>query len=116
MQGTGKDAAETAKRGDPGGAGEVAEGGASLATEAQTMALEIPRQDAPEGAQAPSGGGHGKAGNGGSEGGEDDIRIDEAAQALIGQHLKAIYSEIVQQPVPEELLKLLEDLERKERS
>lgn len=42
-------------------------------------------------------------------------RLDESAQALIGQHLKAIYSEIVQEQVPDHLLKLLAELERKER-
>jgi hypothetical protein len=116
MQGKGKDAADTSKRGDAVRADEAAEGGASLSTEAQTMALEVPHREAGTAFQAHSGGGDGVAGDFDAEPGDDDVRIDEAAQALIGQHLKAIYSEIVQQPVPDELLKLLEDLERKERS
>ena len=42
------------------------------------------------------------------------IALDEPTQALIGHRLKAVYAEIVEQPVPEQLLKLLEELERKE--
>ena len=46
---------------------------------------------------------------------ETEVKLDETAQALIGHHLKAVYSEIVEQPIPDQFLKLLEDLERKER-
>ena len=42
------------------------------------------------------------------------VRLDDPAQVLIEQRLKIVYGEIVQQPVPEQLLKLLEELERKE--
>lgn len=51
-----------------------------------------------------------------ADGVESEARLDEAAQALIGQHLKAVYSEIVQQPIPKEFLELLDELERKEKS
>lgn len=43
-----------------------------------------------------------------------DLRLNARAQVLIGQRLKTIYNELVQEPVPEHLLKLLEELERKE--
>ena len=43
------------------------------------------------------------------------ISLDSRAQAMIGQRLKAVYSELVQQPVPDHLLKLLEELEQQER-
>lgn len=43
-----------------------------------------------------------------------DFKIDDAAQALIGHHLRTLYSEIVREPVPDQLLQLLHDLERKE--
>lgn len=46
---------------------------------------------------------------------ETEVKLDESAQALIGHHLKAVYSEIVEQPIPDHFLKLLEELERKER-
>ena len=45
---------------------------------------------------------------------DPSIVLDEPTQALIGHRLKAVYAEIVEQPVPEQLLKLLEELERKE--
>lgn len=45
---------------------------------------------------------------------DPSITIDEPTQALIGHRLKAVYAEIVEQPVPERLLRLLEELERKE--
>lgn len=41
--------------------------------------------------------------------------LDSAAQALIGHHLRTLYSEIVREPVPDQFLKLLQDLERRER-
>ena len=46
---------------------------------------------------------------------EPDVKLDATAQALIGQHLRAIYDEIRQQDVPDHLLRLLDELERKER-
>jgi hypothetical protein len=46
---------------------------------------------------------------------ETEVKLDESAQTLIGHHLKAVYREIVDQPIPDQFLKLLEDLERKER-
>ena len=46
---------------------------------------------------------------------DPDIKLDESAQLLIGQHLKAVYSEIVRQPIPDQFLLLLDELERKER-
>ncbi len=50
-----------------------------------------------------------------SQAAEPDVRLDTTAQALIGQHLRTIYDEIRQQEVPEHLLQLLDELERKER-
>ena len=46
---------------------------------------------------------------------ESEIRLDDAAQAAIGRQLRTVYSEIVQQPVPDQFLQLLDELERKER-
>ena len=43
-----------------------------------------------------------------------NVRLNARAQAMIGQRLKAVYNELVQEPVPEHLLQLLEELERKE--
>jgi Anti-sigma factor NepR len=40
--------------------------------------------------------------------------LDSAAQALIGHHLRTLYGEIVREPIPEQFLKLLQDLERRE--
>ena len=47
--------------------------------------------------------------------GPDDmaVKLDASAQALIGQQLRAVYGEILSQPVPDHLLELLEELERK---
>ena len=42
------------------------------------------------------------------------VRLDAAAQALIGSQLKAMYAEICSEPVPGELLALLAELERKD--
>lgn len=44
------------------------------------------------------------------------VALDSRAQALIGQRLKAMYHQIVEQPVPDHLLKLLEDLEKAEKA
>lgn len=41
--------------------------------------------------------------------------LDETAQALIGAQLKALYGGLVSQGVPEHLLRLLSELELKER-
>jgi Anti-sigma factor NepR len=41
-------------------------------------------------------------------------KLENSAQALIGQKLKAVYGEIVRQPIPDRLLRLIEELERKE--
>jgi Anti-sigma factor NepR len=41
------------------------------------------------------------------------IKLDDAAQQLIGQQLKAVYGEIVRQPIPDKFLQLLDELERK---
>ena len=43
-----------------------------------------------------------------------EVKLDSAAQALIGHQLRTLYGEIVREPVPSQLLKLLQDLERKE--
>ncbi len=45
---------------------------------------------------------------------ESEIRLDEQAQELIGRQLKAVYGAIVQEPIPDRFLELLENLERKE--
>ena len=47
---------------------------------------------------------------------EDDteLKLNSRARVLIGQRLRTVYDELVQQPVPKHLLKLLEELERKE--
>lgn len=42
------------------------------------------------------------------------VRLDAAAQALIGTQLKAMYAEICSEPVPPDLLELLAKLERKD--
>lgn len=46
---------------------------------------------------------------------ETDLKLDGSAQLLIGQHLKAVYGAIVRQPIPDQFLQLLDELERKER-
>ena len=43
-----------------------------------------------------------------------ELKLDDAAQVLIGLQLKAVYGEIVQQAIPEQFLKLLDELEQKE--
>lgn len=43
-----------------------------------------------------------------------ELKLDDAAQALIGHHLRSLYGQIVKEPVPDQFLKLLQDLERKE--
>jgi hypothetical protein len=44
-----------------------------------------------------------------------DVKLDAYTQSLIGQKLKATYQAIIQEPVPDVFLKLLDELERKER-
>jgi hypothetical protein len=39
---------------------------------------------------------------------------DAQLQAHLGKNLKAVYQAVVEEPVPERLLKLLDELERKE--
>jgi hypothetical protein len=36
---------------------------------------------------------------------DKEVRLDDAAQILIGQRLKSIYGQIVQQPVPRPIFK-----------
>lgn len=111
MQGRGKDAAEPHEA-SAGGAGLTdtdTDGTAAAAVSAAVF------QSQTTGAQADGSSSAGSADHVDRES-EPEVRLDEAAQALIGQHLKAVYSEIVQQPVPDEFLKLLEELERKEKS
>ncbi len=43
------------------------------------------------------------------------IKLDDSTQQTIGQQLKAMYSEIVRQPIPDQFLQLLDELERKEK-
>jgi hypothetical protein len=42
--------------------------------------------------------------------------LEAELQAHIGRQLRAVYDEVVHEPVPERFLKLLEDLERKQAS
>lgn len=49
-----------------------------------------------------------------ADGARSPVKLEDTAQALIGQHLRALYGEIVREPVPDHLIKLLQDLERKE--
>ena len=59
-----------------------------------------------------------RRGNDGDEAGrsvaDQPVMIDSAAQALIGQQLKAMYSDLVRQEIPDDLLRLLDELEAKE--
>ena len=46
---------------------------------------------------------------------EDGLsKHDIATQTLIGHHLKAVYREIIEEPIPDRFLKLMEELDRKE--
>ena len=42
--------------------------------------------------------------------------LAENVQAHLGRHLKAVYAEIANQPVPDRFAQLLDDLERKHRA
>ncbi len=44
-----------------------------------------------------------------------DVKLDASAQMLIGRQLKAVYGDILAEPVPEQFLQLLDDLERAEK-
>ena len=44
----------------------------------------------------------------------EDVTLDEATQAMIGRRLRDVYDAIVHEPVPDSLLQLLDELERKE--
>lgn len=116
MQGKEKDAADASKQGEAGmkqgeaGMADNAAGGLHDATVALTARHKDDETAAPMAPTSEIASDNQDLDEGGA------ARLDDAAQALIGQHLKAVYSEIVQQPVPEEFLKLLEELERKERS
>jgi hypothetical protein len=44
----------------------------------------------------------------------DAPALDRTAQALIGRHLKTMYREIAEEPVPSRFLELLDELERRE--
>ena len=46
----------------------------------------------------------------------DRPRLSEDTRTRIGQNLRALYNLVVEQPVPESLLKLLRDLGEKERA
>lgn len=41
--------------------------------------------------------------------------LDRTAQTLIGRHLKTMYREIAEEPVPPRFLELLDELERREK-
>jgi Anti-sigma factor NepR len=44
-----------------------------------------------------------------------EAELTEGAQRLIGLHLKQLYGKIVAEPVPDEFLRLLDELEQRER-
>jgi hypothetical protein len=54
--------------------------------------------------------------NGGSDPGEDDADLGLApqVQARIGAGLQAMYAELLRQPIPDKLLALIAELERKD--
>ena len=43
-------------------------------------------------------------------------RLEADLQAHIGRQLRAVYDEVVNEPVPDKFVQLLEELERKQRS
>jgi hypothetical protein len=43
-----------------------------------------------------------------------DTRLQAQLQAHLGRNLKAVYDALVEEPVPDRFLKLLDELERKE--
>jgi hypothetical protein len=48
----------------------------------------------------------------GSSAGAGSMRIDPQVQTEIGRHLRAIYDDVINEPVPAKFLELLEKLER----
>lgn len=46
---------------------------------------------------------------------EDAPSLPQDSRVRIGQNLRALYNQIVEQPVPEDLLKLLRELEQREK-
>jgi hypothetical protein len=56
-----------------------------------------------------------KRSKGSAEGNSNAIRLDAAAQGLIGSQLKEMYAKLCGEPVPPHLLDLLRKLERKEK-
>lgn len=47
---------------------------------------------------------------------EDHVVLPREAQGRIGQHLRRIYGEILAEPLPDKLSKLLDELAKSERS
>jgi len=45
---------------------------------------------------------------------ESDVKLDTDLQAHIGRQLRAVYDEVVNEPVPDKFIRLLEELERKQ--
>ncbi len=45
---------------------------------------------------------------------EEEAELQPAVQAIIGQHLKTYYEDLVQAPIPDTILLLLAQLEAKE--
>lgn len=45
----------------------------------------------------------------------DTVKLDEMAQTLIGRQLALVYGEVLEQPIPDHFIKLLDELEKKER-
>jgi hypothetical protein len=43
---------------------------------------------------------------------QDDAALDPEVQAFIGRHLKAVYDQVLAEPVPDRLIELLEQLEQ----
>lgn len=49
---------------------------------------------------------------GGPEAAEAGSGLSPTLQAHIGRHVRAVFDEVAREPIPEHLLRLLEDLER----
>ena len=43
-----------------------------------------------------------------------EVKLDTDLQAHIGRQLRAVYDEVVNEPVPDKFIRLLEELERKQ--
>ena len=50
---------------------------------------------------------------GGAKGSKTEAALDQTLQAHIGRQLRAMYDEVIQEPVPDRFLQLLEGLESK---